>query len=473
MTFTPILTNSLRHIARDLADGSLSATDLLAHATARHDPALNAYVTWTPDLALRQAQAADADADAARASGLSLGGLHGVPVSVKDLYGVTGLPTFAGTPRALPEIWTAEGPILQSLRRQSAVILGKTHTVEFAFGGLGTSRHHPVPWNPRDRATHRAPGGSSSGAGVSVAEGTALVALGTDTGGSVRIPASLTGTVGLKTTLGRWSTAGIVPLSPSFDTPGILTRSADDAAFAFEQLDSARVPDLPADMALRIGVAEPFFWQDCAPGIAERVTEALTLFQTTSHATLTGTTLTETALPGVAEVYGIYHQGGIVSAELFAFLNGSLPDWLNTLDPRVRRRMDDGSALEAWRYLHRKARYAELAVQAAGVFDTCDVIVSPTVALTPPPIALLDDDATYNRLNLLVLRNTCVVSFLGLCAVTIPAGLDAAGMPVGLQLIGAPGSEPRLLAIARLFENTLARAGVWPPPGWHPPRWTN
>ncbi len=122
MTFTPILTNSLRHIARDLADGSLSATDLLAHATARHDPALNAYVTWTPDLALRQAQAADADADAARASGLSLGGLHGVPVSVKDLYGVTGLPTFAGTPRALPEIWTAEGPILQSLRRQSAVI---------------------------------------------------------------------------------------------------------------------------------------------------------------------------------------------------------------------------------------------------------------------------------------------------------------------------------------------------------------
>ena len=450
---TTPLDQSLRDIARNLADGSLRAADLVAAAIARHEPILNAYITWTPDLALQQAEAADA----AFAAGQHLGGLQGVPVSLKDMYGITGLPTFAGTPRALPEEWTAQGPLLKCLRRQSAAIVGKTHTVEFAFGGLGTSRHHPVPWNPRDRATHRAPGGSSSGAGVSVAEGSALVAFGTDTGGSVRIPASLTGTVGLKTTLGRWSTAGIVPLSPSFDTPGLLTRSADDAAFSFEQLDTARVPDLAPDTPLRIGVAEPFFWQDCSPGIAERVTEALRLTQAT---------LTDQSLPGVAEVYQIYHQGGIVSAELFAFLNGSLPAWLDTLDPRVRRRMDDGSALEAWRYLHRKARYADLAAQAAAVFDTCDVIVSPTVPLTPPHISILQDDATYARLNLQMLRNTCVVSFLGLCAVTIPVGLDAEGMPVGLQLIGAPGTEPRLLAIARLFEDRLARAGVWQPPGW-------
>ena len=455
MTTCP-LDHSLRHIARNLADGSLRAVDLVAKVIARHEPALNAYFAWTPDKAIQQAQAADA----AFAAGRHLGGLQGVPVSFKDLYGITGLPTFAGTPRALPDEWTAEGPVVQSLRRQSAVIMGKTHTVEFAFGGLGTSRHHPVPWNPRDRATHRAPGGSSSGAGVSVAEGSALEAFGTDTGGSVRIPASLTGTVGLKTTLGRWSTEGIVPLSPSFDTPGLLTRSADDAAFAFEQLDAARVPDLTPDTPLRIGVAEPFFWQDCSPGIAERVTEALRLTEATRA------TLTDLSLPGVAEVYQIYHDGGIVSAELFAFLNGTLPAWLETLDPRVRRRMEDGSALEAWRYLHRKARYAELAAQAAAVFDTCDVIVSPTVPLTPPPVAVLQDVATYARLNLLNLRNTCVVSFLGLCAVTIPAGLDAAGMPVGLQLIGAPRTEPRLLAIARLFEDRLARAGVWQPPGW-------
>ena len=351
----PILDRSLRLIARNLGDGSLRASDVVAAAIARHEPALAAYINWAPDLAISQA----AVADAAFAGGHHLGGLQGIPVSVKDLYGVTGFPTFAGTPRALPDEWTAEGPVVQALRRQLGVIVGKTHAVEFAFGGLGTSRHHPVPWNPRDRDTHRAPGGSSSGAGVSVGEGSALVAFGTDTGGSVRIPASLTGTVGLKTTLGRWSTGGIVPLSPSFDTPGILTRNVGDAAFAFEQLDADRVPDLATGTPLRIGVAERFFWQDTSPGIAERVSEALRLIEAD------GATLTDLSLPGTAEVYEIYHQGGIVSAELYAFLRGSLPEWLSTLDPRVRRRMEDGSALEAWQYLHRKARYSELAARAA------------------------------------------------------------------------------------------------------------
>ena len=451
----PILDRSLRLIARNLSDGSLHASDLVAAAIARHEPALDAYINWAPDLARRQAAAADA----AFAAGYRLGGLQGVPVSVKDLYGVPGFPTFAGSPRALPDEWTAEGPVVQALRRQLGVIVGKTHTVEFAFGGLGTSRHHPVPWNPRDRDTHRAPGGSSSGAGVSVAEGSALIAFGTDTGGSVRIPASLTGTVGLKTTLGRWSTGGIVPLSPSFDTPGILTRSADDAAFAFEQMDADRVPDLAAGTPLRIGVAEPFFWQDTAPGIAERVAEALRLMEAD------GATLTDQPLPGAAEVYEMYREGGIVSAELYAFLRGRLPGWLDTLDPRARCRMEDGSALEAWQYLRRKARYGELAAGAAAALETCDAIVSPTVPLTPPAVSLLGDADTYSRMNLLMLRNTCVVSFLGLCAVTLPAGVDAEGMPVGLQLIGGPGTEPRLLAIARLFEDRLARAGVWRPPG--------
>jgi aspartyl-tRNA(Asn)/glutamyl-tRNA(Gln) amidotransferase subunit A len=215
------------------------------------------------------------------------------------------------------------------------------------------------------------------------------------------------------------------------------------------------VPDLDRATPLRIGVAEPFFWADCDPGIAERVTEALRLIEAS------GATLTDQPLPGCDEVYGIYHQGGIVSAELYAFLRASLPDWLETLDPRVRRRMDDGRALEAWEYLHRKARYAELAARAAQVLAGYDAIISPTVPITAPPVAMLSDPDTYARLNLAMLRNTCVVSFLGLCAVTIPAGHDAAGLPVGLQLIGAPGHEARLLAVARQIETLLARADVW------------
>ena len=220
--------------------------------------------------------------------------------------------------------------MVRRLRHQLAVIMGKSHTVEFAFGGLGINAHWSVPWNPCDRRIHRSPGGSSSGAGVSLGEGTALLAFGTDTGGSVRIPASVTGSVGLKTTKGRWPTDGIVPLSPTFDTPGILARSAVDAAFAFESLDGETVPPL-ADLAgIKLAAAEYFFWEGTDPGVAERVEEALQL------AAAAGVSRSDLALSGAAEVYELYHRGGIVSAELYSFLSAHLADWIATLgSPRA------------------------------------------------------------------------------------------------------------------------------------------
>jgi aspartyl-tRNA(Asn)/glutamyl-tRNA(Gln) amidotransferase subunit A len=318
--------------------------------------------------------------------------------------------------------------------------------------------HWPVPWNPQDRQVHRSPGGSSSGAGVTLGEGTALVALGTDTGGSVRIPASVTGTVGVKTTKGRWPTDGIVPLSPTFDTPGTLTRSAADAAFVFESIDGEAVP-LLADLAgVRLAAAERFFWDGTDAGIAERVEEALGLAEGA------GAIRSDLALPGAAEVYEIYHRGGIVSAELYSFLSRDLPEWIETLDPRVRKRMEAGSALPAWDYLQRKERYATLGASAAAALDEADALICPTVPISPPPIAEIIDDDTYHRTNLRVLRNTCVVNFLGLCAVTIPVGRDRIGMPVGMQLIGRPGSEVRLLAIAIAFERLLKTKDVWDSP---------
>jgi aspartyl-tRNA(Asn)/glutamyl-tRNA(Gln) amidotransferase subunit A len=221
-------------------------------------------------------------------------------------------------------------------------------------------------------------------------------------------------------------------------------------------MDTARVPD--CDGSLRLGVAGAFFWGDTSPGVTERLHEAMALIEAD------GATLADVELPGVSEVYGIYKEGGIVSAELYAFLRDALPQVLLTLDPRVRRRMDDGKALEAWEYLQRKARYAALSAEAASVLGGFDAVLCPTVPLTPPPVALLEDPDTYAKLNLLNLRNTCVVSFLGLCAVSIPAGVDAEGLPVGLQLIGSPGTEPRLLALARRIERVIARADVWTPP---------
>lgn len=446
---------SLAEITARLADGRLRVRALIEEVQSRRDPALNAYKTWAPEFALRQADAADA----AFAAGNRLGALQGVPVSVKDIYGVEGLPIFAGSPRELPARWQREGPQVHKLRSQIAVIMGKTHTVEFAFGGLGLNAHWPTPWNPQDRKMHRSPGGSSSGAGVTLGEGTALIALGTDTAGSVRIPASLTGNSGIKTTKGRWSTDGVVPLSPTFDTTGLLARSAADLAFAFQQLDGAAGPILSDLAGVSLGRAERFFWEETSSGVSERVEEALSL------ATTDGARVADAALPAAREVFELYHKGGIVAAELYAFLAAELPDWLETLDPRVRRRMEAGKGLPAWEYIERKECYSALGVLAASTLAEIDALVCPTVPITPPPIADVADDVTYTRTNLLALRNTCPASFLGLCAVTLPAGRDAAGMPVGLQLIGSPGRETRLLAIAVRLERLLARKGAWHYPG--------
>ena len=233
-----ILDKRLADLALDLRLGKVNAQDLAYAVIDNHDNSchsLNAYKTWDKEKIIQQAKVADSALNA----GIDGGSLQGLPVSVKDLYGVTGFPTFAGSPKSLPKRWEREGPVIKALRRQLAVIAGKTHTVEFAFGGLGANPHWTTPRNPWDRDKHRVPGGSSSGAGVTLAVGSALLALGTDTAGSVRIPASMTGNVGFKTSIGRWSVEGIVPLSPSLDTVGLLARSVEDVAFGFLALDPA------------------------------------------------------------------------------------------------------------------------------------------------------------------------------------------------------------------------------------------
>src|SRR3974390_779652 len=174
-----------------------------------------AYSQWAPDHARKCADAADA----AFAVGSRAGSLQGIPTSIKDLFAVTGFPTFAGSPKPLPPKFEIEGPVIANLRRQLAVVMGKTHMVEFAFGGTGHNAHYGSPRNPWDATAHRSPGGSSSGAGVSLCEGSAVLALGSDTAASVRLPASFTGNAGLKFTTERWATESTATPSHSFDTP--------------------------------------------------------------------------------------------------------------------------------------------------------------------------------------------------------------------------------------------------------------
>lgn len=438
---------TLQSLIKDLHQGSLTARELAERALAKDH--LGAYCSVNTEETLRRAD----DADAELRAGHDLGPLQGIPTAIKDLFGVPGYPTAAGSPRALPDRFGEPGPLVQALLAQGAVVTGKTKTVEFAFGGIGTNPHQSTPINPWDAKELRAPGGSTAGGGVSLCEGSAIIALGTDTAGSVRIPASWTGNVALKTTKGRWSTEGIVPLSTTLDTPGLLARTIEDLELAARSLEpDSWTPPRPELSALTFGRCDRLLFEDCSPGVVEAVDSALDELQKG------GATVQKLDIPELLPIYELFKRGGPVSAELHHFLASELPEWLESLDPNVRARLGDAGAMSVHEYL---TRLDEMKRQAARVDERLrhvDLLLSPTVANTPPRLDELDSAEKYAPQNLLCLRNTSIVSYLGLCALTIPVGLDAAGMPVGLQLIGRAFDEPRLIAAARACEHALGTA---------------
>ncbi len=451
-----MLRTSAVQLAGDLRSGKTTAAAVAEAAIERHDRldgTLSAYKVWESDRARREA----ALADTALAAGYDLGAFQGLPVSVKDLYGVRGFPTFAGSPTRLPASWEEEGPVVTALRRGMAVIPGKTHTVEFAFGGLGTNPHWGTPRNPWDAASHRVPGGSSAGAGVSLWEGSCVLALGTDTAGSVRIPASVTGCVGLKTTAARWSTLGITPLSRTLDTPGVLARSVGDATMGFAAIDP-QTDEHPLDLVaalsgydlstLRTGVCD-WFYRDCSPGVAEAVEQAV---QELSGA---GLHVSRLDLPELDDVIGIFRTGGITAAEFAAFINTELPDWKATLDPNVRGRFERMEAVPAIDYISRLWRLREVAAKVMARMAPFDFVIGPTVPITPPTVEAVAGAEAYQSANMMALRNTCIANLLGFCAITLPVGKDAAGMPVGIQLMAGPEQEELLLAAGMACERVI------------------
>ncbi len=445
----------LTEIARALRRREQSAVELIDRCTehyARTEPRLNAYKTWDGTRARGLAQAADLLFD----SGHDLGPLMGLPVSVKDLYGVPGLPVFAGSDEALPADAQAAGPVVAALQAQLGIVVGKTHTVEFAFGGLGVNAHWGTPFNPWSADAHRVPGGSSSGAGVSLVQGSALLALGTDTAGSVRVPASMTGQVGLKTTYGRWPLAGIVPLSSSLDTPGVLARSVEDLAFAFAALDTplraaaTRCPPRALD-GLRIGIPSHFFWDDVDAGIGDLI-EA-----TIARLAKAGARIVPLTLPHCDEAFDLFRQGGLAAPELATTLRERYPHKIARLDPVVRTRVEGAEHISSVEYLRRRHVLQRCGAGAGAVFGEVDVVLSPTVAITPPRLDALADIGAYGQANMLALRNTVISNLFGWCALTLPVGLDAAHMPVGLQLMGPPMTEERLIGIALSIESLIGR----------------
>ncbi|MFO0997964.1 MAG: amidase [Alphaproteobacteria bacterium] len=443
---------SLPQMAAALRARTLTAAALLDESIARYARfgSLNAYKLWTPDAARASARAADAAFEA----GSDTGPLQGILVSVKDLFGTKGQPIFAGTRRELPKKFQAEGPLVKSLKRQLAVVPGRTHTSEFAIGefGFGVNTNWDTPRNPWDAKLHRPTGGSSSGAGVTLLDGTAHLAFGSDTAGSVREPASLTGTVGIKVTWGRWSLEGISPLSPSFDTPGLLARTVEDVAYGFAALDPAPKPLPSVDLAgLRLGVADDWFWTECSPGIAESVKAAL------DELARKGARLIPFPIPEAKELDTVFSgEYDIMSAELYAFLRAELPDWIALLNKPNARNLERVSRMPAWEYLRKLKQVADARAIVCPRVDDVDAVVMPTVPVTAPGVdVLIQRGAGVGPLEL---RNTGVVNLLGQCAISMPVALDAERMPVGLQIVAPAWAEEKLLAIALAAERTLGTA---------------
>ena len=442
--------------------------ELVEEALRRHEQGgehLQAYKHLDAEGARASARAADQLLD----KGGAVPPLCGVPISVKDLYGVRGMPTFAGTAKQLPDVWAEDGWLVGALRAQGAVFVGKTHTVELAYGAVGINPHWGTPWNPWDADEHRVPGGSSCGAGVSLWEGSALLALGSDTGGSIRIPASMTGTVGHKTSKGRWPTTGVVPLSSTLDTVGALTRSVEDSIYFFGAVDPAwehpssllAECEALASAGMRIALPHCTIWGDCQADIGLVLAQALTELGN-ADCSIVGV---DGALLDQAE--HLYMNGGMPGAECTDFLARDLPGWMDILHPTVGERLAHAPSLSSSTYAETVAARSGMVAAAGTLFEQCDVLALPTAMITPPTVAECAKFETYVATNAAALRPTCAVGMLGLCSVTIPVGLDQLGMPVGLQLVAPDGRDELALAAALAVERTLgtARERLGPPPG--------
>lgn len=391
------------------------------------------------------------------AAGLDTGSLMGLPVSFKDLYGIRGMPTFAGLRAQLSSKWQEQGPIAQLFDRQCALVMGKTHTPALACGGVGTNFCWDSPRNPWDAKAVRVSGGSSAGAGVSLAEGSAVLALGTDTGGSVRIPASCTGQVGLKVTHKRWPTTGIVPLSSSFDTPGVLARTVKDLSVAFAAIDSGcgnkgelLSKHATSDMTgIRLGVPAEHFWEGLDPGIGEGVTEAL------NELAKKGARVADFPFPEAAEAYHLITQVSAFWVEGAAFVENEMPTAETLFDETTAARFKLAREIPAVEYVTALVQFRKLSRTLHSRLSMVDVLISPTVAVSPPLLSVVNDLTENMRANRKMTRNTQPVNLLGLCAITIPIALDNSGMPVGLQLIGCADGEHQLLCIASACERIL------------------
>ncbi len=440
---------TIASLAADLAAGRTTSRALAEQALARiADPAGEGSRTFIKIYHQQALAAADAS-DALRKAGIVPSPLAGIPVSIKNLCNVAGETTLAGS-KALDDAppAAADAPVVGRLRAAGAVIVGSTNMSEFAFSGVGTNSHYGTPGNPADRS--RVPGGSSSGAAVSVADGMAVAALGTDTGGSVRIPSALCGITGFKPTARRVPIDGVVPLSTSLDSIGPLAASVEccaiiDAIFASQPID---VP-APARLgALSFAVPKHYVLNDLDATVSAAFARAL------SALSASGVRITEIGLPMLDELPAINAKGGFAASEAYAWHRALLARRAADYDAIIAPRIQRGADISAADYIDLLGRRADLQKRVAAVTADFDAVVMPTCPIVAPRIAEVATPEGFTHNNLLLLRNCTVGNFLDRCALSIPCHRPGE-LPVGFMVMGETMTDRRTLAIGRAVEAVL------------------
>jgi aspartyl-tRNA(Asn)/glutamyl-tRNA(Gln) amidotransferase subunit A len=432
---------SLDATAKQIRSREVSAVELARlclQRIERMNPALNAFITVTTDIALEQAERADAEI----AAGQWRGPLHGIPIALKDLIDVEGVLTTAASRQYSNRIATEDAVIVTRLKQAGAVILGKNNLHEFAFGGSGIVSAFGPARNPWD--VSRVTGGSSSGSAAAVAAGLCIAAIGTDTAGSVRCPAALCGVVGHRPSRGLLSNGGIVPLAQSFDTPGPITRTVRDAVTILECLAAPGAINLSAGLdepvsKLRVGVARNLAG-DADPEVARCFDAAV---------------VTISELVSEVTEFELHWETppAIRSYEIYRYHKEMLHRTPQLYDPRTLDRVRDTAGVSDAGYRQAVSELAEFNWRVR-VFDTFDVVLTPTVPIAAPPLSELEalDSAALRQYELrYLLKNTFPFSSLWWPSVSVPCGFASEGLPVGLQVSAAPGADLIALRLAHAY----------------------
>lgn len=471
---TPLEFATITELSRRLRAHEVTPVALVENFLARIrvlDERLHAFVALTAERALAEARAAETLLRA----GLDFGPLHGVPYAVKDLFDVRRVTTAAGTRLLAANVARRDCGALRRLAAAGMVLIGKTHTVQFAFGGVGINHDQGTPHNPWS-SMPLAPGGSSSGSGVAVAAGLVPMALGTDTGGSVRIPAALCGTVGLKTTIGRITRAGVYPLSWTLDSVGILVRSVEDAALVFHALagvdpdDETTFPVPPDDVlpslkagveGMRIVFGETAFFDDVEPEIANAVRETGRVLGGL------GARVGSIEVPEASEAMNEQRRAQLVAAEALAVNGRFLEERFAELDPVVANRMKTGRMLSATDYYAVLREWASLRVRVKRTLAGIDAVLVPATLIPARPIHEIDaSPESYAEANMRYLRNTAPGNVLGLCSVVLPCGFTRDGLPIGLMIYAKPFDEATALRVAWAYEQATSWCARRPDLRW-------